>query len=140
MFYTIQHIHYTLIEYLKIAKMPSSLRLKYETKRFRQPDYAFVPLALSENERNGGGFACYIRRRRREFSSLPTDSSRFRLAVKGIPAATCSSKPSLERTNKPTMGSGSLGCDEIQLFARVHSCGGLAGMRALPNRSLEPQD
>lgn len=42
--------------------MPSSLRLKYETKRFRQPDYAFVPLALSENERNGGGFARYIRR------------------------------------------------------------------------------
>lgn len=28
------------------------------------------------------------------------------------------------------MGSGSLGYDEIQLSARVHSCG---GMRALPN-------
>ena len=49
---------------------------------------------------------------------------------KGFRPRRCSSKPCLERTNKPTMGSGSLGCDEIQLSARVHSCG---GMRVLPN-------
>lgn len=124
MFYVILYIDW-IFEGIFFKKEAHSLILKYETNRFANFVFVIVPsLYRIDRERakleEGGG--CLARyngfRRRGEFSSLPhlrptprASASRW----KGFRPRRCSSKPSLERTNKSTMGSGSLGCDEIQL-------------------------
>lgn len=124
MFYVILHIDW-IFEGIFFKKEAHSLILKYETNRFANFIFVIVPsLYRIDRERakleEGGG--CLARyngfRRRGEFSSLPRLRPTPRASAsrwKGFRPRRCSSKPSLERTNKPTMGSGSLGCDEIQL-------------------------